>query len=152
VDAAFINWGLTVENKPLYTCVPETSYDIQRIVRYARDNDMNVRVSGYREHTSFTWPLGRCSRQSSLGRRAGTDSLLPLSRSFVLTDFWQQRGRHTYFYPRPTDCNQITQYGLTRSNFSKISATPDRAQLDRPRPLFGSRREGSSADWLCRYE
>lgn len=47
MDAEFRNWGLTVENKPHYTCVPKTVYGVQQVVKYAKAERMGVRVSGY---------------------------------------------------------------------------------------------------------
>ncbi|RLL95561.1 hypothetical protein CFD26_104724 [Aspergillus turcosus] len=47
-NAAFSNWGRTVENKPNYTCVPTTNYGVQQIVQYAAKKGLGVRVSGYR--------------------------------------------------------------------------------------------------------
>jgi hypothetical protein len=46
--AEFSNWGRTVENQPVYTCVPKTNYGVQQIVLYATNNNLGVRVSGYR--------------------------------------------------------------------------------------------------------
>lgn len=51
-DAEFWNWGLTVENRPRYTCVPETIYGVQQIVRFAKAKGMGVRVSGYSQYIS----------------------------------------------------------------------------------------------------
>ena len=51
-DARFQNWGLTVENKPRYTCVPKTVSGVQQVVKYAKAKEMGVRVSGYREYIS----------------------------------------------------------------------------------------------------
>ena len=52
-DAEFQNWGVTVENKPRYTCVPKTTHGVQEIVKYAKAMNMAVRVSGYREYISI---------------------------------------------------------------------------------------------------
>ncbi|RFN54297.1 putative xylitol oxidase [Fusarium flagelliforme] len=51
-NAKFQNWGLNVENTPFLTCIPSTTADIQSIVRYAKDNNMSVRCSGYRHSWS----------------------------------------------------------------------------------------------------
>jgi hypothetical protein len=48
----FVNWGQTVSNVPKITCVPQTSYGIQQIVKFAQAHDMNVRTSGYRHSWS----------------------------------------------------------------------------------------------------
>lgn len=47
-DARFRNWGRTVEYKPRYTCVPITVQAVQEIVRYAKRENMGVRVAAYR--------------------------------------------------------------------------------------------------------
>ncbi|KAF7131438.1 hypothetical protein CNMCM5793_004609 [Aspergillus hiratsukae] len=54
-NAAFSNWGRTVENKPNYTCVPTTNYGVQQIVQYAAKKGLGVRVSGYRMYSP--WPF-----------------------------------------------------------------------------------------------
>ncbi len=51
-NAEFQNWGLTVENKPRYTCVPKTVYGVQQVVKYAKATKMGVRVSGYSQYIS----------------------------------------------------------------------------------------------------
>ena len=48
----FQNWGRTFHNTPRLTCIPRTSYGIQQIVRYAKQNNMNVRAAGYRHSWS----------------------------------------------------------------------------------------------------
>lgn len=47
-DAAFRNWGRTVEYKPAFTCVPTTVKAVQQIVRYAKKENLGVRVAAYR--------------------------------------------------------------------------------------------------------
>ncbi|TPX15992.1 uncharacterized protein E0L32_000326 [Thyridium curvatum] len=47
-DAKFQNWGLVVNYLPTYTCVPSSVKGVQRIVKFAKDHDMGVRVSGFR--------------------------------------------------------------------------------------------------------
>jgi hypothetical protein len=47
-DATFRNWGRTVEYKPEFTCVPTTVRAVQQIVRYAKKENMGVRVAAYR--------------------------------------------------------------------------------------------------------
>ncbi len=48
-DAVFQNWGLTVKNTPRFTYVPKTTKAIQDIVKFAKESNMSVRVSGYRK-------------------------------------------------------------------------------------------------------
>lgn len=47
-DADFQNWGLVVEYKPKYTCIPATVGGIQKIVKYAKTHNMGVRCAGFR--------------------------------------------------------------------------------------------------------
>ena len=49
-DKIFENWGLTVKNTPYLTCFPKTKKGICNIVKYAKEKNKTVRVSGYR-HT-----------------------------------------------------------------------------------------------------
>ncbi|KAH8690619.1 hypothetical protein BGW36DRAFT_401032 [Talaromyces proteolyticus] len=51
-NVTFTNWGETVRNFPLYTCIPTTVYGVQGIVKYAKANGYSVRVSGYRHSWS----------------------------------------------------------------------------------------------------
>ncbi|KAE8148749.1 hypothetical protein BDV25DRAFT_141489 [Aspergillus avenaceus] len=48
----FSNWGKTVVNCPLYTCIPTTIHGVQSIVKYAKEHGYGVRVSGYRHSWS----------------------------------------------------------------------------------------------------
>lgn len=47
---AFENWGKTVHNAPYLTCIPKTKVGVCNIVKWAKENNKTVRVSGYR-HT-----------------------------------------------------------------------------------------------------
>ncbi|KAJ7037125.1 hypothetical protein C8F04DRAFT_999443 [Mycena alexandri] len=48
----FENWGETVKNTPTFTFVPTTVLGIQNLVRYASENNMRVRCSGFRHSWS----------------------------------------------------------------------------------------------------
>ena len=50
-DARFFNWGLNIENTPLYTCVPETVIGVIRIVKFAMEHNLSVRCAGFRKST-----------------------------------------------------------------------------------------------------
>ncbi|KXG54556.1 FAD-binding, type 2 [Penicillium griseofulvum] len=52
LHVVFSNWGNTVTNTPLYTCIPDTVYGVRQIVSYAKANGYGVRVSGYRHSWS----------------------------------------------------------------------------------------------------
>jgi hypothetical protein len=52
VDASFHNWGLTVKNKPHFTCFPTTVYGVQEIVNFAVKSKLRVRVAGLRHSWS----------------------------------------------------------------------------------------------------
>ncbi|KAI9867387.1 MAG: hypothetical protein M1813_008945 [Trichoglossum hirsutum] len=54
-DAVFENWGLTVKNTPRYTFVPRKILGLQNLVRYAKENKLRVRCSGYRHSWSSTF-------------------------------------------------------------------------------------------------
>ena len=47
-DARFRNWGRTVDYKPAFTCVPTTIQAVQQIVKYAKKQNLGVRVAAYR--------------------------------------------------------------------------------------------------------
>lgn len=44
----FINHGRTIENTPALTCVPNTAQDVCDIVKFAKKQNMGVRVAGFR--------------------------------------------------------------------------------------------------------
>ncbi|KAF7502144.1 hypothetical protein GJ744_006980 [Endocarpon pusillum] len=48
----FDNWGLSVQNVPLYTFVPTTVLGLQNLVLFAKVNNLRVRCSGYRHSWS----------------------------------------------------------------------------------------------------
>ncbi|KAF4952796.1 hypothetical protein FSARC_12567 [Fusarium sarcochroum] len=51
-NAKFQNWGLNIINTPNLTCVPNSTADIQSIVKFAKARNMSVRCSGYRHSWS----------------------------------------------------------------------------------------------------
>lgn len=48
-QVVFRNWGKTVTDSPLYTCIPDTVIGVKNIVLYAKQHGYGVRVSGYRQ-------------------------------------------------------------------------------------------------------
>ncbi|KUJ24026.1 uncharacterized protein LY89DRAFT_572706 [Mollisia scopiformis] len=48
----FHNWGLSVENTPLYTFIPRTIHGLTNLVKYASANGFRVRCAGYRHSWS----------------------------------------------------------------------------------------------------
>ncbi|KAL4747894.1 hypothetical protein BDW72DRAFT_181638 [Aspergillus terricola var. indicus] len=109
--AVFSNWGRTVENQPVYTCVPKTNYGVQQIVLYATNNNLGVRVSGYRHSWSplFTRDKG-CMLISTLSlhqaaQLPNVESLDPLSPIL--------------FGDKPTVLNSITELGPLNDNPTK---------------------------------
>ncbi|KAJ6509053.1 hypothetical protein C8R45DRAFT_463892 [Mycena sanguinolenta] len=73
----FHNWGQTNDFLPDYTCMPSTVAGIERIVKYAKDNDMGVRCAGFRHSWS---PIFGRNKQILI-------SLLPLNEVEVLPNF-----------------------------------------------------------------
>lgn len=55
----FENHGRTVRYTPTITCVPNTAQDVTEIIKYAKNKNMGVRVSGFREQFSPS-PTTRC--------------------------------------------------------------------------------------------
>src|SRR5262249_48497770 len=49
-NEVFHNWGRTVENTPLLTCLPKSKAGVANLVKWAVANHKSVRVAGYR-HT-----------------------------------------------------------------------------------------------------
>lgn len=47
-NAPFQNWGRVVDYVPTFTCIPSTVAGVQRIVQYAKSQDMGVRCAGFR--------------------------------------------------------------------------------------------------------
>ncbi|KAI1359365.1 putative oxidoreductase [Xylaria arbuscula] len=78
LGATFSNWGKTVLNAPVYTCVPETVHGVQGIVKYAIDNDYGVRVAGYRHSWSSIF-----GRERSGGKQFILISTLKLERAVL---------------------------------------------------------------------
>ena len=72
----FDNWGRSVNNKPKYTFVPTTVLAIKRIVKYAAENNLRVRCSGYRHSWSDSF-----SQENEI-----LISLLPITQVNTLPD------------------------------------------------------------------
>lgn len=51
-NAQFQNWGITVTNQPLYTCMPTSVKGAQRIVKFAKEKNLSVRCAGFRHSWS----------------------------------------------------------------------------------------------------
>jgi len=95
-DAKWQNWGRTVENTPSLTFVPRTSYGIQQIIKYAKENDFNVRASGYRH----SWaPLFGKTGQIMI-------STLGLTQSTVLPNLESLPG--SQYFIKGTELNSIS--------------------------------------------
>ncbi|KAL4757008.1 uncharacterized protein BDW70DRAFT_119311 [Aspergillus foveolatus] len=109
--AVFANWGRTVENQPVYTCVPKTNYGVQQIVLYATNNNLGVRVSGYRHSWSPVFARDKgCMLISTLSlhqaaQLPNVESLDPLSPIL--------------FGDKPTVLNSITELGPLKENPTK---------------------------------
>ncbi|PIG69563.1 hypothetical protein AARAC_002706 [Aspergillus arachidicola] len=109
--AEFCNWGRTVENQPVYTCVPKTNYGIQQIVLYATNNNLGVRVSGYRHSWSPVFARDkRCILISTLSldqaaQLPSVESLDPLCPIL--------------FGDKPTLLNSITELGPLKEDPTK---------------------------------
>lgn len=54
-QAPFSNWGLSVNNVPVYTFVPTTVLGLSNLVIYAKSLNLRVRVGGYRHSWSSTF-------------------------------------------------------------------------------------------------
>lgn len=74
----FENHGRTVRYTPTITCVPNTAQDVTEIIKYAKNKNMGVRVSGFREEFS---PYPRQDILLSLT----INSLSPSNRSLVVS-------------------------------------------------------------------
>ncbi|KAG2420123.1 hypothetical protein HFD88_004923 [Aspergillus terreus] len=109
--AEFLNWGRTVENRPVYTCVPKTNYGIQQIVLYAANNNLGVRVSGYRHSWSPVFARDKgCILISTLSlhqaaQLPNVESLDPLCPIL--------------FGDKPTSLNSITEVGPVKEDPTK---------------------------------
>ncbi|GIJ99370.1 hypothetical protein Aspvir_001500 [Aspergillus viridinutans] len=109
--AEFSNWGRTVENQPVYTCVPKTNYGIQQIVLYAANNNLGVRVSGYRHSWSPVFARDKgCMLISTLSlhqaaQLPNVESLDPLCPIL--------------FGDKPTLLNSITELGPLKEDPTK---------------------------------
>ncbi|KAB8224392.1 hypothetical protein BDV33DRAFT_199787 [Aspergillus novoparasiticus] len=109
--AEFFNWGRTVENQPVYTCVPKTNYGIQQIVLYATNNNLGVRVSGYRHSWSPVFARDKgCILISTLSlhqaaQLPNVESLDPLCPII--------------FGDKPTLLNSITELGPLKEDPTK---------------------------------
>ena len=83
-DATFRNWGRTVESKPEFTCVPTTVRAVQQIVRYAKQENMGVRVAAYRH--SWAPVFGRKGDITISMLRLKTATTIPNTASLPLPD------------------------------------------------------------------
>ncbi|KAE8389018.1 hypothetical protein BDV23DRAFT_184867 [Aspergillus alliaceus] len=111
IDARFTNWGRTIEDKPIYTCFPTTSFGVQQIVQYAIKSKLGVRVSGYRHSWSpiFTRATG-CILISTLDLRRATiipnvEALTPVCPAL--------------FQGKSTKLNSITEIGPLKEDPTK---------------------------------
>lgn len=97
-DLEWANWGGTQiqkhKNAPKITAVPQTSYGIQQIIKYAKKHDMSVRASGYRHSWSPIFGRNGQIAISTLGIHRSTK--LPNIESVT-----------QFFYPE-TELNSIT--------------------------------------------
>jgi FAD/FMN-containing dehydrogenase len=98
-DTVFENWGLSVKNTPRYTFVPQKVLGLQNLVRYARQNNMRVRCSGYRH----SW----ASIFSTDGEILV--SLLNLSQTTVLPDI-------TSIFPSAAGSNEFKTIELAKQS------------------------------------
>lgn len=107
VDEEFQNWGRTVANKPKFTCVPQTSYGVQEVVKFAKKNNMNVRASGYRHSWS---PVFGKNGQILI-------STLDLHRASVLPNFESLLPK---LYPPGTGLSSIDFVGEPQSKQKRL--------------------------------
>lgn len=82
--ARFRNWGRTVDYKPAFTCVPTTVQAVQQIVRYAKKENLGVRVAAYRH--SWAPVFGRNGDITMSMLRLKTATKIPNTAALPLPD------------------------------------------------------------------
>ncbi|KEF56350.1 uncharacterized protein A1O9_07931 [Exophiala aquamarina CBS 119918] len=87
LDEKFQNWGRTVTLTPHLTFIPQTSYGVQQIVKYAKAKNMNVRAAGYRHTWSSMYGKNGMITISTLGLHKAT--LLPNVESLPGSQLFQ---------------------------------------------------------------
>ncbi|EXJ56813.1 hypothetical protein A1O7_07157 [Cladophialophora yegresii CBS 114405] len=102
-DLEFTNHGRTVENTPALTCVPNTAQDICDIVKFAKKQNMGVRVSGFRH--SWSPVFGRSDKKHRQTNGDILISTLGLIDASVLPNFTSLPT--DIFQPRAKDLNSI---------------------------------------------
>ncbi|KAK5046826.1 hypothetical protein LTR84_007180 [Exophiala bonariae] len=100
----FRNHGRTIHNTPAITCVPETTKDIQDIVKFAKAHKMGVRVSGFRH--SWSPVFGRLNTAGMKNNGDILISTLGLIDATILPNFTSMPT--DIFQPHAKDLNSIT--------------------------------------------
>ncbi|KAJ9610462.1 hypothetical protein H2200_005239 [Cladophialophora chaetospira] len=114
----FINHGRTVENTPALTCVPNTAQDVCDIVKFAKKQNMGVRVAGFRH--SWSPVFGRSDKKQKENNGDILISTLGLIDASILPNFTSLPTN--IFQPKAKDLNSIV---VVDHNYVKGPALKD---------------------------
>ena len=99
----FINHGHTIENTPALTCVPNNTQDVCDIVKFAKKQNMGVRVSGFRH--SWSPVFGRSDKEHNENNGDILISTVGLIDASILPNFTSLPT--SLFEPRAKELNSI---------------------------------------------